>query len=171
MKRFIPKGDKIIITAASFIAPESESGFTANQRYDLDRCKADGEGNVFYGFAEDDEGIETYISNDRLGPFSELVVFNVESSYDNHRAQKKALRFRRMAIRAYVSVGTGWLDTKTNPYAISKKRLKQLAREWAETIINADGSIDRESYMIDTPDYEIDQAFFDEMVWEELSCW
>lgn len=171
MKRFIPQGDKIIIKAASFIAPESESGFTANQRYDLERCKADSDGNVVYGFAEDNDGIETYISNDRLGPFSELVVFNVESSYDNHRAQKKALRFRRMAIRAYVSVGAGWLDTKNNPYAISKKRLKQLGREWAKTIISHDGKLEREAYMIDTPDHEIDQYFFDEMAWEELSCW
>lgn len=171
MKRFIPQGDKIIITAASFIAPESESDFTVNHRYILERCKSDNDGNVVYGFAEDDNGFETYIGNDRLGPFSELVVFNVESSYDSHRAQKKALRFRRMAIRAYVSVGAAWLDTKQNPDAISKKRLKSLAREWARTIITDDGKIDRESYMIDTPDHEIDQRFFDEMVYEELSCW
>lgn len=171
MKRFIPQGDKFIITSASFIAPQTVCGFIANNRYTLDECVADRNGECIMGRALSHEGEWWLVDNAYSGPFDEKVVIQVHELYDNHRAQKKALRFRRMAIRAYVSVGSSWLDTKCNPNAISKKRLKALAREWASTIINDDGKIDRESYMIDTPDHEIDQAFFDEIVYEELSCW
>lgn len=171
MKTFIPKGDKFIVTAASFIAPSNVGAFIANRRYTLESCRADNNGSVVSGLAIDEAGNEFWISNGAVRVFPEIVVFQVQDSFDNHRAQKKALRFRRMAIRAYTSVGAGWLDTKHNPNAISKKRLKALAREWAETIITPDGKLDRESYMIETPDHEVDQCFFDEMVYEELSCW
>lgn len=183
MKTFIPKGDNFIVTAASFIAPESESGFTANQRYDLERCNADIDGNVVYGFSEDDDGIETYIANDRLGPFSELVVFQVRDSYDNHRAQKKALRFRHMLIRAFVKLANryGWCDTKKWPtcFIINRKRggkyvthtIKDWARQMAAHYFNADGLLDRQSFMIDIPDHEINQEFFDELAYEYLTNW
>lgn len=173
MKRFIPRGDKFIITSASFIAPQTICGFAANKRYTLDACIADRDGNCILGSALSDDGEYWLIDKAYYGPFDEKVVLQVHESCDNHRAQKKAMRFRRMAIRAYVSVGlmNGWTDTKLNPNAMSKKRIKALAREWAATIITESGEIDRISYMIETPDHEINQHFFDEIVYEELSCW
>jgi len=183
MKTFIPKGDKFIITSASFIAPESVDGFTANLRYSLNRCYADIEGSVTYGFCDDDSGIETYIGNDRLGPFDEMLVFNIESSYDNHAAQKKALRHRHMLIRAFVKLGHsyGWCDSKIKRtcFNINRKRgnkyethtLKEWARQMAAPYFNDDGSLANIDYMIETPDHEITQDFFDEMAEEDLTNW
>jgi hypothetical protein len=204
MKRFIPQGDKIIVTEASFIAPQNSEGFTANQRYDL-YCVSTSpkihhgftsffnhkEGDPVYGLAENDDGVEFLVGNidakinSHVGRrlFSELVVFNVESSYDNHRAQKKSMRFRHMLIRAFVKLGYsyGWCDTKKRAscFTINRKRgykhsihnINEWARQMASPYFTEDGSLDRHSFMIGTPDHEINQEFFDELAYEELSSW
>lgn len=198
MKTFIPKGDKFIITSASFIAPQSIDGFTANKRYQLYNVSY---GDIRYGFSHstskdlpiyglalNDDGVEFLVGNIGLRShvgrrlFSELVVFNIESSYDNHRAQKKALRHRHMLIRAFVKLGHsyGWCDSKIKRtcFNINRKRgnkyethtLKEWARQMAAPYFNDDGSLAKIDYMIDEQDHEIDQEFFDAMAEEDLNC-
>jgi len=183
MKTFIPKGDKFIITSASFIAPQSINGFIANKRYSLEGCKADNQGRVIYGLAVNDDGQEHYVDNITSRTFSEFAVANVHSSYNNHAAQKKALRHRHMMIRAFVKLGHsyGWCDSKIKRtcFNINRKRgnkrethtLKEWARQMASPYFNDDGSLAKVDYMIEEPDHEIDQEFFDAMAEEDLSNW
>lgn len=183
MKTFIPKGDKFIITAASFIAPQTVCGFIANNRYTLDQCVADIKGGCIHGSALNHEGEWWLIDKAYNGPFDEKVVIQVHESYDNHRAQKKALRHRHMLIRAFVKLGHsyGWCDSKIKRtcFNINRKRgnkhethtLKEWARQMAAPYFNDDGSLAKAAYMIDAPDHEINQEFFDEMAEEDLSNW
>lgn len=183
MKTFIPKGDKFIITSASFIAPQTVCGFIANNRYTLDQCISDIKGDCIHGSALNHEGEWWLIDKAYNGPFDEKVVIQVHESYDNHAAQKKALRHRHMLIRAFVKLGHsyGWCDTKKSAtcFIINRKRgdksfihnINEWARRVAAPYFNEDGSLDRQSFMIDAPDHEINQDFFDELAYECLTNW
>lgn len=183
MKTFIPKGDKFIITSASFIAPQTVCGFIANNRYTLDQCISDIKGDCIHGSALNHEGEWWLIDKAYNGPFDEKVVIQVHESYDNHAAQKKALRHRHMLIRAFVKLGHGygWCDSKIKRtcFNINRKRgnkhethtLKEWARQMAAPYFNDDGSLAKVDYMIDEQDHEIDQEFFDAMAEEDLSNW
>lgn len=180
------KKSKTVAITVSFVAiGDVESIFTKGKRYhtleshDLVRAS---DGEIIGGYIRDDSDNLTPVyfpSSTYFG--GERLVIRDEYTYDEELAKRKAKRYRKMLIRAFVRVAksNGWNDSKLTPFVFSHKpgqlhNCKEWARMMAEPFFDRDGGLQQHTILSDELKnyriWEIDQKLFDYIAEEEVDA-